>query len=77
MSWYEEHKENVRKQILKSGESHSERDMICPYCGKEQEDLWDSNLGDPNGEENEFQCGSCERHFFYKMDIVFSTRTAK
>jgi len=73
--------EDIRKRkiesILRNREYFFEHDLLCPYCGREQEDLWGCNLGYPNGEEEEFQCQKCERHFAFKMDIVFSGRALK
>lgn len=66
-----------REEILRNKEYFFEHNLFCPYCAHKQEDLWDYNMGYPNGEENEFQCQSCDRHFAYKMDIVFSGRALK
>lgn len=66
-----------RESIKRNKEYFYEHELFCPYCCHEQTDLWDCNLGDPNGEEEEFQCQSCERHFAYKMNIVFSGRALK
>lgn len=66
-----------REAIARDKEYFFEHTLFCPYCVHEQTDIWDYNLGDPNGEENEFQCQKCERHFAYKIKIVFSGRALK
>lgn len=75
--WYENFKKEKVNSILKRGESFHESDFYCPYCGKIQEEAWDSFDLTPSGEEQEGQCQSCERHFFYRVDLAFSSRKAK
>ena len=71
-----EHKRQKEKQILASGESFNEWDVICPYCTYEQQDVWDWGLK-PNDENEEVQCQSCERHFMVKASVRYSTRRLK
>lgn len=66
-----------REAILRNGEYSFEHHLFCPYCTHEQNDLWDCNLGHPNGEDQEFQCQKCERHFAFSMSIAFSGRRLK
>lgn len=74
--WYEEFKAKEKSNIIQTGEYFNKAGLICPYCGKEQFDYW-SSLGNPDGEDQEYQCDSCERHFMFCMKIVFSGRTLK
>lgn len=39
------------------------REVVCPYCGKEQSDSWE--LGD----DGDMDCGYCEREFSYTRDV--------
>ena len=64
------------KQVLKSGESYDEIDVICPYCAYRPKDTWEWNIP-PNGEEQEEQCPSCDRHFMVSGEIRYSTRRLK
>jgi hypothetical protein len=72
--------ERIRKEkkdsILRSGKSFDEWEIMCPYCAYEQRDIFEWNI-QPNDEENEEQCQSCERHFMYSARIVYSTRKLK
>jgi hypothetical protein len=45
--------------------------LCCPYCGHEQE-ICDGGPSANNGKE-EWQCDSCEKKFFARADIVYST----
>lgn len=50
-----------------------EREVICPYCGKEQMDSWE--LSGDDGEPDETECGSCGEGFSYvtHVEITYST----
>lgn len=75
--WYENFKKEKVKRIVNRGESHHEMDLYCPYCGYKEEEIWENFDLTPNGEEVEGQCNSCERYFFYSVDLSFSTRKSK
>ena len=75
--WFENFKKEKVKNIVNRGESHHEMYLHCPYCGYEQEEIWDGFDLTPNGEENEGECQSCNRYFFYSVDLSFSTRKGK
>ncbi len=64
-------------KILKRGEAFLEMYLYCPYCAHEQTDIWEGFDLQPNGEDREGQCQSCERHFFYSVDLSFSSRKSK
>lgn len=63
----------MKERILKTGESYNEHDVHCPYCAKEQEEVWEWGI-EPNDEEEEVQCQKCDRHFMVSAQIRFSTR---
>lgn len=69
-------KAKTRKAILATGESYNEPHMMCPYCAHEQREDWESGI-ETGGEELEYQCDNCERHFMYKTETRFSTRKLK
>lgn len=75
--WYENFKKEKVNSIIKIGKSFHEMGLYCPYCGYEQEEIWEGFNLTPNGEESEGECQSCNRHFFYKVDLAFSTRKGK
>lgn len=75
--WFENYKKEKVNSILKRGESFHELDLFCPYCGHEHEDIWESFDLTPNGEENEGECNKCEKTFFYKVELTFSTRKGR
>ena len=66
-----------KESILRNREYFYEHEFRCPYCAEEQNDIWDCKMPDPNGEESEFQCQKCERHFAFKLDIVFTARALR
>lgn len=72
--WLENFEKEKVNLIIKSGESFHELYLYCPYCGYEQEEIWEGFNLTPNGEESEGECQSCHRHFFYSVDLSFSTR---
>lgn len=75
--WYENHIKEKKASIVKRGESFHETYIYCPYCGHSQDEIWEGFYLEPNGEEQEGQCQSCERHFFYSVELSFSTRVGK
>lgn len=48
-----------------------ERDLICPYCGYEDEE--GGLLVDTNGIEGVTTCQSCDKNFHYEAELLFST----
>lgn len=72
--WLENYEKEKVKLITERGKSFSEMYLYCPYCGYEQEEVYKGFDLTPNGEESEGQCQSCERHFFYSVELSFSTR---
>ena len=36
------------------------RNIVCPYCGWEDKDSWESGVEE---EEEIYDCGNCEKHF--------------
>lgn len=73
----EQLKKEKIKTILRRGETNSEHYLYCPYCAHEQSDIWDSFDLQPNGEDREGQCQKCERHFFYSIELAFSSRKGR
>ena len=39
------------------------REIVCPYCGTEQMDSWESSIDLEDGDAGEVTCDSCERDF--------------
>jgi transcription elongation factor Elf1 len=52
------------------------RNITCPYCGKEMSDSWEVNAGEPEFDNEELDCGRCEKTFIASRDcsITYSTR---
>jgi len=75
--WFENFKKEKVNMITKTGKSFHEMYLYRPYCGYEQEEILEGFDLTPNGEESEGQCQSCERHFFYSVELAFSTRKGK
>lgn len=46
-------------------------DVICPYCGKEQEINHDDGYGYEDGEDYEQECVECEKTFKFTTSILF------
>lgn len=38
-------------------------EIVCPYCGAEQVDSWESSLDLEDGDRGERTCDSCEKDF--------------
>ena len=72
--WYENHSKNKKATIVKTGESLREYDIYCPYCGSEQEEIWNGFDLTPNGDWFEGDCQKCSKNFFYKTELSFCTR---
>ncbi len=51
-------------------QTDSDMNFICPYCGEEQGDSWEYDIGE-DGEE--IDCQSCEKVFFAytRRDITY------
>lgn len=71
-----DYREQKREQILKTGESHMEAGVWCPYCAHEHREIWEWGI-DSSGTETEVQCEKCDRHFVYTASVVISTRSLK
>ena len=78
MGILEEIRADKKRMILRNGESIFEMNIYCPYCGDAQHgEVWENFDLEPCGESKEGKCQYCERHFFYKVDLCFSTRKGK
>jgi hypothetical protein len=49
---------------------------VCPYCGYEERDSWEINLGDFGEGDGETTCGSCSRDYFVSRicNISYTTK---
>ena len=49
----------------------NESNIICPYCGWEDEDSWETQEGD-----DEYSCGFCEKKFVLEVEhsVSYSTK---
>lgn len=47
-------------------------DVVCPYCGAEQEICHDDGHGYEEGVFWEQQCGDCDKYFVFKTYLSFS-----
>jgi hypothetical protein len=45
------------------------QEIICPYCGREFTDSWESA---PDEDDNDVYCGSCGREFYVNKSIIIS-----
>lgn len=75
MGILEDFRKEKRERILRNGEYFRESSLYCPYCAHEQQDI--SDVVQTDGDEYEFQCQKCDRHFAYYSEIVFSGRKLK
>lgn len=70
--------ERERKdRILSSGKYYGENYIYCPYCAREQTEIWEGFDLKPDGEEREGQCQQCERYFMYAVELQFNARKMK
>ena len=46
-------------------------DILCPYCGKEQDIEHDGGYGYEENEVHKQQCGECDKYFTYTTSISF------
>lgn len=42
-------------------------DAVCPYCGYKNDIVLE--VGDLEGDENETECGECEKTFWYSFSV--------
>lgn len=49
---------------------HGDYQVICPYCGYEQEESYP----DPNGDYGRDECQSCEKKFYSMAEINYSSK---
>lgn len=47
------------------------KDVECPYCGKEQDICHDDGYGYSEGEKHQQQCGYCNKTFVFETSISF------
>ena len=54
------------------------RNIICPYCGYEDEDSWETEP-DEQGCLGSIACGKCGREFkaYRYVDVTYSTEAMK
>jgi transposase-like protein len=72
--WYDNHIKNKKATIVRTGESFREHDIYCPYCGQDQNDIFERFDVEPSGDWQEGDCHKCGKNYFYKSELAFSTR---
>jgi len=50
--------------------TYDDGNVICPYCGKSQQDSWE--LGNGGAETGITECSECEKEFKWEREISVS-----
>ena len=45
------------------------KEIVCPYCGKEQMDSWETSSSMSNGEQDTRGCEHCGKEFNFSIDM--------
>jgi transcription elongation factor Elf1 len=56
-------------------ETDYKKNITCPYCGWEDTDSWENNLGD--GDQEKLECGNCEQFFLVRCDVDITYTSSK
>lgn len=55
-------------------------EIVCPHCGKEQSDSWESATGDiRDGDESTWTCQHCDETFTiaFNIELTYTSREAE
>lgn len=60
------------KDVMSMGASYGEDEIVCPWCGYEHTDSWETRA-----DNGDFECHGCGKTFAFTRDVSVTYSTSR